>query len=235
MADPTTTLTSKYLRYLPAVLQEGPFIEPFLLGFEAILTGYVAAPPGRSVPDGLEKLLDTISAYFDPRVAPPDFLPWLSQWVALTLREDWSVATRRRLIAAVVPLYHLRGTKGGILSALTLCLEGRNATVTITEPTEATTAHYFEILLVVADRQGSEEFETTKRIVESVANQQKPAHTFYELSISYPQMQVFNDPLPDDVNYEHGIYVGKNTTLGSRSDTTGPAAEPQTTEGNTPS
>ena len=42
----------------------------------------------------------------------------LAQWVALALREDWSVETRRRLIANVVPLYRLRGTTKGIELAL---------------------------------------------------------------------------------------------------------------------
>ena len=213
MGDSTTTPTSGYLRYLPAVLQEGPFIEPFLLGFEAILTGYVPPPDGMDNTAGLEQRLDTIADYFDPQVAPADFLPWLAQWVALSLREDWSEQTRRNLIASVVPLYHLRGTKAGIQSALELCLSKRDK-VTIIEP--GTPAHYFQVQLVVTTRDDGESLASTIRMIESVVDQQKPAHTFYSLLISYPAMQIIDHP-SDPNDKAQGIYVGvsDSTTLGS--------------------
>ena len=211
MGDPGQA-TSSYLRSLPAVLQEGSLIEPFLLGFEAILTGYVPPPDGVQVPLGLEACLDSISEFFDPKRAPADFLPWLAQWVALALRDDWSEDTRRKLIASMVPLYQLRGTKRGIQTALALCLP-KNDTVTITEP--GSPAHYFVVNLVVTTREG-EALQRTIGMVETIVNQQKPAHTFYSLQTSYPAMQIVDRPA-DPGDPTQGIYVGvaESTTLGS--------------------
>ncbi|MEP7120844.1 MAG: phage tail protein I [Byssovorax sp.] len=234
MGDPTTTPASGYLRYLPAILQEGPFIAPFLLGFEAILTGHVSAPPSvSSVPRGLVETLDSIAEYFDPRLAPLDFLPWLAQWVALTLRDDWSEKTRRNLIASVVPLYHLRGTRKGIEAALELCLDSRNATVSVVDLRDGNVSFdpsYFEIHLTIGEREDSQALASTIRMIESVANQQKPAHTFYKLVISYPTLQVLDQPADGDDADKHtsGIWVNRNTTLGSRlaSDPSNPPETP---------
>ena len=49
-----------------------------------------------------------------------EFLPWLSGWVALTLRADWSEATQRSFLQQIVPLYRLRGTRDGLQRMLTL-------------------------------------------------------------------------------------------------------------------
>jgi phage tail-like protein len=67
--------------------------------------------------------LDNIHAYFDPRLAPADFLPWLAGWVGLTFDEPWpedreerlrEERRRRRLVARAVHLYGQRGTARGL-------------------------------------------------------------------------------------------------------------------------
>jgi phage tail-like protein len=58
--------------------------------------------------------LDNLPAYFDPQLAPPDFLDWLGSWVGLALDERWSLDRRRRLVASAVSLYALRGTARGL-------------------------------------------------------------------------------------------------------------------------
>jgi phage tail-like protein len=204
MGDSSQQPTSSYLQYLPAVLQEGPFIGPFLLGFEAVLSGYVRRPTGVKARAGLEKALDSISSTFDPWATHPEFLPWLAQWVALGLRADWSEETKRRLIASVVPLYHLRGTKRGLQEALAICLPDYE--ITVVEP--GTPAHYFEVQLVMTTRD-DEALQRAITMIETVVDQQKPAHTTYALSISYPAMQIADDPK------DGGIIVGTNTILGS--------------------
>jgi phage tail-like protein len=204
MGDPSQQPTSSYLQYLPAVLQEGPFIGPFLLGFEAVLSGYIRRPTGVKARAGLEKVLDSISDTFDPWATEPEFLPWLAQWVALGLRADWSEQTKRELIASVVPLYHLRGTKRGLQKALDVCLPDYD--VTIVEP--GAPAHYFEVQLVMTTRD-DEALQRAITMIETVVNQQKPAHTTYALAISYPAMQIADDPK------DGGIIVATNTTLGS--------------------
>src|SRR5262245_65616576 len=56
----------------------------------------------------------------DPDSTEPEFLPWLANWVALSLRADWNVATRRSFIGQIVPLYGLRGPKEGLRRMLRL-------------------------------------------------------------------------------------------------------------------
>ena len=58
--------------------------------------------------------LDNMSAYFDPRLTPPDFLDWLAGWVGLTLDETWPLERRRALVANAVRLYARRGTARGL-------------------------------------------------------------------------------------------------------------------------
>jgi len=112
---------SSYLEHLPAVLQEGPFIGRFLLAFEAILHGLPPGPDVSQLPVGLSDLLDRMHTYFDPvgerTVAgtrmPAEFLPWLAQWMATSLWEDWSEETKRNFLANCLPFYRRRGTRGG--------------------------------------------------------------------------------------------------------------------------
>jgi phage tail-like protein len=61
--------------------------------------------------------LDNLTAYFDPALAPADFVNWLANWVALPLAEEWPADRRRALVARAVELHRWRGTKRG-LSAL---------------------------------------------------------------------------------------------------------------------
>jgi len=92
---------SRYLQYLPAVYQEDPFLGQFLWPFELELTAF-------------EDLLATIDRCFAPALTDADFLPWLANWVALALDEEWSDAKRRRLIDEAVELYRWRSTVQGL-------------------------------------------------------------------------------------------------------------------------
>lgn len=73
--------TSKYLKHLPALLQEGDFLRQFLLAFEHILSqrqipqaaiadssqAYLANQPA------IGEMLDAIYTYFDPATAPAEY------------------------------------------------------------------------------------------------------------------------------------------------------------------
>ena len=86
---------------LPGALQEDKFLVEFV---EALDT--VFAP--------VHLVLDCLDAYFDPRLAPQDFLEWLANWVAVTLDETWSEERRRELVRRAIPLYRTRGTLNGL-------------------------------------------------------------------------------------------------------------------------
>jgi phage tail-like protein len=59
--------------------------------------------------------LDNTDAYFDPWLAPDDFLNWLATWIGLELDENWPLERRRALVARAVSLYHRRGTVRGLI------------------------------------------------------------------------------------------------------------------------
>jgi len=102
---------SKLLDYLPEIYQSDPFIGQFLLPFEEILFGSLEAP------------IADIHTYFDAQQTPPDFLPWLASWVALSLRADLDIAQQRKFIAKTVERYRYRGTKANLQALLELFLD----------------------------------------------------------------------------------------------------------------
>ena len=70
--------------------------------------------------DSVEKNMTDGWRFYDPHVAPTDFLDWLSRWTAFTLDLDWPEAQKRALIKRAVDLYRIRGTKRGLALFLTL-------------------------------------------------------------------------------------------------------------------
>ncbi len=90
---------------LPGVLQDDDFLVRFVGAFD---DGY--AP--------IHATLDSLAAYFDPNLAPEDFLGWLAMWVGVELDDAWSTADRRRIITDAARLHRQRGTVAGIQAAL---------------------------------------------------------------------------------------------------------------------
>jgi phage tail-like protein len=106
-----TDKKSSYLKYLPALFQEDPFLGRFLVPFEEVLSSF-------------ESLLSEVDRYFSPALTSPvpsdssatypELLRWLAQWVALVLDEEWDEAKQRRIIGEAVALYRYRGTVQGL-------------------------------------------------------------------------------------------------------------------------
>jgi len=74
-----------------------------------------------------EHMFDSVDAnltdgwrFYDPHVAPLDFLNWLSHWTAFSLDLDWPEPQKRALIKRAVDLYRIRGTKRGLALFLKL-------------------------------------------------------------------------------------------------------------------
>jgi len=42
------------------------------------------------------------------------FLRWLAGWLALVLKDDWDIEKKREVIARIIPIYRMRGTKRGL-------------------------------------------------------------------------------------------------------------------------
>ena len=58
--------------------------------------------------------LDNLDSYVDPRLAPRDFVDWLSGWVDLVPNQGWDVRRRRDRIRGAVQLAVTWGTPEGI-------------------------------------------------------------------------------------------------------------------------
>ena len=107
----------QYLFHLPALYQSDDLMARFLMLFESFWSP-------------IEGQIDAIPFYFDPKMTPSDFLPWLASWFNLVLDEDLPDEQRRELIGAAVSLYRKRGTKQGLQEYLKACTGGQ---VTIVE------------------------------------------------------------------------------------------------------
>jgi phage tail-like protein len=86
---------------MPSVFQEDDFAQRFVSAFDDVLAPIFCA-------------LDNWDAYLDPRLAPEDFLEWLSTWVGVELDETWPIERRRMLVSKAVELYRWRGTVKGL-------------------------------------------------------------------------------------------------------------------------
>ena len=197
---------SSYLRHLPAIFHEDPFVGRFLRAFETVLSG-----PGVAGQPGLEETIDRLAEHFDPQTTPEEFLPWLAGWVALSVRADWDTATKRDFIQEIVPLYRLRGTQGGLQRMLEIYT--REA-VTI-EDGFADPPHFFQVKLTLSDPD-PDRLRRKQEIARAIIDQEKPAHTFYALRVSVPTMRLVSLELQ---KAEGGkpplLMLGKNTLLGT--------------------
>jgi len=209
------TAASSYLAHLPAILRQGSLMGRFLLAFEAVLSGRVSAPEGYTdpLPVGLEDALDSINRLLVPEETPEEFLPWLAQWVARSINEDWSFDTTRKMISQAVSLYHKRGTAEGLQEVLNICCTG-SATAEIIEVENDARPHYFEVTLLISE-QDPDLLASKARLVRAIIDQEKPAHTYYGLSIKYPGLRISNDPSLED-GYGPGVIVGVNTVIGTQ-------------------
>ena len=174
------TPASTYLQYLPAPFHADPFIGRFLLIFESIL-------------GPIERNIDNLASYFDPRMTPAELLPWLASWVGLELDENWPIAQQRQLVLWAATLYRWRGTRRGLRQHLRL-YTGRTPLIVEnfaglrvsqdgamginTRLGDAPRPHWITVT-VLSDKPE----ELDERIVRQIIELEKPAHVGYTLEI----------------------------------------------------
>ena len=97
---------------LPAVYQdEDPFTMRMTEAFDEVLAPIIAT-------------LDNLPVYFDPDLAPEDFVDWLAEWVAIELDEMWELPLRRAVVAGATDLHGRRGTAAGLADHVRLVTGG---------------------------------------------------------------------------------------------------------------
>jgi phage tail-like protein len=202
---------SSLLDSLPAVLQEDRgggapnFLGRFLLGFEHLLLGL-----GDTATPGLEETIARIYRYFEPGAAledgeraPKEFLQWLAGWVALSLREDWDELRQRDLIAKAASLYRLRGTKRGVEEFLRIYTRlgvnidelntgfqvGLHSTVGVDTVLDGGAPFFFRVRVLLPSTQ-PEEIKAQRAVAHAIVDLQKPAHTYYALTVETPTFQI---------------------------------------------
>lgn len=99
---------SRYMSNLPIIYQDNEFLNRYLLIFESIW-------------EPLEQREDYIEMYFDPRTCPVSFLPWLANWLGMSLNQRWPEARRRHLLSQALELYRWRGTRHGLTRMIEVC------------------------------------------------------------------------------------------------------------------
>ena len=165
---PEPIAPSRLRQYLPSIYQESDFVGRFLRVFEDQL-------------NPVEKVLENIWSYFDPRMAPPSFLPWLASWIDLVLDENWPEARRRELIHSGTELYRWRGTRRGLLSYLRI-YAGVEPEITEQLTAKGGGPYHFTVTLQVQDASPVDEAR-----VRAIIEAEKPAHTNYTLRIEGPK------------------------------------------------
>lgn len=94
---------------LPALYADDELAQRFAAGLDTVLAPVFAT-------------LDNLSAYFQPRLAPQDFLAWLAGWLGVEIDPAWPEQARRAVVARAVELHRWRGTRRGLAAQLRLSL-----------------------------------------------------------------------------------------------------------------
>jgi phage tail-like protein len=101
-----------YLEHLPAIYRRSDAIGRNLVRDVCWLMEHMF--------DSVLVNLDDGWRFYDPHVAPADFLLWLSTWTAFTVDLDWPEEQKRALVKRAVDLYRIRGTRRGLTLFLKL-------------------------------------------------------------------------------------------------------------------
>ncbi|MBI5876500.1 MAG: DUF2313 domain-containing protein [Chloroflexi bacterium] len=153
---------SRLMTYLPSLYADDPFLGSFLNIFDDTW-------------QPLSQQIAVLWAYFDPRLTPPDMLPWLSTWVDLALDENWPVERRRQLILRAADLYRRRGTRSALRDYLAIYMD---AEPEISEDAVDGNPYHFTVVFRLPDPSTIDP-DRVRRIIE----EEKPAHTTYTLRI----------------------------------------------------
>jgi phage tail-like protein len=172
--------TSRLLDYLPSVFREDELMNRFLLIFESIL-------------NPIENTVDNMALYFDPRLTPESWLPWLASWLDLALDVKWPLERRRELVSQAAELYRWRGTRRGLSEYLRIycgkkpeiiehipgmILDEKSHLGVNTILGSSGTGHHFAVILEIDERENLD-----RKVIQQIIESQKPAHTAYTLQI----------------------------------------------------
>ncbi len=94
---------------LPSMLREDSFARQLCGGLDEVLAPVLLS-------------LDSFPAYLDVHTTPEDMLPWLAQWLGVTVDPSRDAAGQRELVGLAGELHTLRGTRAGVALAVRAAL-----------------------------------------------------------------------------------------------------------------
>jgi len=167
---------STYLRYLPAIYQDDPFLGRFLRIFEEITSP-------------IQEMVNTLPERFDPRLAPRAMLERLASWVGAQSPTRLPEPGWRQLVVNALSLHRWRGTKRGLRLALEMatgrtpliseCAEGlvlgRDANLGLNTVLAVGTALHIQLVFDCA------EGDVDRILVRNIMDAYKPAHVSYSI------------------------------------------------------
>jgi phage tail-like protein len=201
---------SSYMAYLPEIYHENDFLNRLLMLFESFWKP-------------VEGQIEQSDVYYDVRMAPAEFLPWMASWIGITWDESLPEERKRKLLHSAVGLYQSRGTRQALIDYLTLYTQGE---VEITEhraqnfllgraaPLGKTIAlgktnlpHSFSVHVRVGrdellERLGKTQADPEQLFqqrLEGIIDAQKPAHTTFEVTL-----QVIDGANPSQKESDYG-------------------------------
>jgi phage tail-like protein len=181
--------TRPWIQFLPGVYQDtdeenADFLQRFLL-------------INQHLTSSIEERLEFLHEFFDSRLTPEKYLPWLASWLAMPLLEGWNEEKRREIIQRVPELYRLRGTAAGLKLALRLFADvkaeihegdwpypgmviGKSSTVGV-DTTLSPPVYVSQCFTVELPDKKNEISRERLRTIQALVETEKPAHAHYAL------------------------------------------------------
>ena len=150
---------SSWLKYLPAIYQDEPFVGRFLLIFEAMMSPSIWT-------------IDNIELYFTPDIAPLEWVRWLAGWFDIIIPPELPASRQRLILSQAGWLASRRGTRAGMERLLELYCGVRPEIVE--EP-----AHFIVRLPL-----SESSVQLPREILDQLILAHKPAFATYALEIS---------------------------------------------------
>ncbi len=185
----------RYVRHLPAIYQSDELMGRLLMLFESFW-------------GPVEQQINHLHYYFDPKLTPPEALPWLAKWVDLDLDERLSLAQQRHLLSTAAAHYRKRGSRQGLIEMLEIYSGVKPAIIEHTAhnfrlgPTAlmgpnialgtSNRPHAFTVILRLPPPTGPDAAKARQdleRRLAAVIEAEKPAHTVYTLRIETVHME----------------------------------------------
>jgi phage tail-like protein len=92
---------------MPSVYAEDEMAQRFTQALDDLMAPFVS-------------VLDCLPFYFDPAIAPADFVAWLGTWLGAEVTGDEPEPTLRDMVAGAARAHRLRGTAAGVREVVRL-------------------------------------------------------------------------------------------------------------------